>query len=414
MLANNASHKNYNKKHIGLVMDELILISQHYEDIADIADILKAEGIDSLEKISQSEPADIVNFLNIENYRAEEIVRTAARFLSEKTDVTDRLSSIKGVGKNIAGKLWLAGYKSIENIASARPEDISDSCQIPLATCEKIVAAVHAESGDITGQIQETQESGMSSDESQVPDDVAEIIAELETEPVVESDETASDEEDEPAVSPEPESDVSGETDTGEPPAASPEPESNASRETDTGEPAVSPEPESDASGETDTGEPAVSPEPESDASGKTSNIEHQTSSIKHQELNTLVSEDSPRGETDTTNYVSFLEGLDKRTTEELWKAGFRSVESVASADPEEIAEKCPISISLCKGIVVIARTKLKDEEAMLKMLNGQERKNPSDLSEVSGDVADGAEEEFPMDTISRRQLARMIVKELF
>ena len=175
------------------------------------------------------------------------------------------------------------------------------------------------------------------------------------------------------------------------------------------------------------------------------SNIKHQTSSIKHQtsniehipeetdmtdmekgteaaqtentveeEPNALVSEDSPQGETDTTNYVSFLEGLDKRTTEELWKAGFRNVESVASADPEEIAEKCPISISLCKGIVVIARTKLKDEEAMLKMLNGQKRKNPSDLSEVSGDVADGAEEEFPMDTISRRQLARMIVKELF
>lgn len=123
-------------------MDELILISQIYGNGTEMADMLKAGDFDSLEKISQAEASSLASSLNIGNKEAEGIIQIAVQLLSEKTGATDRLS-FEGVEESISEKLWQAGFKTTESIASVIPEVISDKCQIPLALCEKIVAAAH-------------------------------------------------------------------------------------------------------------------------------------------------------------------------------------------------------------------------------------------------------------------------------
>ncbi len=122
-------------------MDDLILIGQIYGNGTEMADMLKAGGFDSLEKISQAETSSLASSLNIENKEAEGIIQMAVQLLSEKTDI-----SFERVEESISEKLWQAGFKSTESIASVIPEVISDSCQIPLAICEKIVAAAHDKS----------------------------------------------------------------------------------------------------------------------------------------------------------------------------------------------------------------------------------------------------------------------------
>ena len=119
-------------------MDELALIDLVFGEGTKMADELRAKGFDSLEKISQADPARLALLLRVTKKEAREIVQMAINLLSEGTDP---LSLIKGVGETTSDKLRKAGFTTIESVSLAEPEEISEKCKIPVSICKKIVAS---------------------------------------------------------------------------------------------------------------------------------------------------------------------------------------------------------------------------------------------------------------------------------
>ena len=143
------------------------------------------------------------------------------------------------------------------------------------------------------------------------------------------------------------------------------------------------------------------------------------------------------------------MEGIDRSTAENLWEAGFRSIDSLASSAPEQMDEECQISLFECKRIVAVARKKIEEKKSLHDEIDDlfeetgptfpsdaaafdEERKaavspqpadNPSaenpgsdEERKVAGSPqpADNPSAENPRVVMFRRRLARMIVKELF
>lgn len=119
-------------------MDELALIDLVFGEGTKIADELRAKGFDSLEKVSRADPARLAHSLEVTKKEAREIVQMAINMLSEGTDP---LSLIKGVGETTSDKLRKAGFKTIESISLAEPEELSEKCEIPVSACKKIVVS---------------------------------------------------------------------------------------------------------------------------------------------------------------------------------------------------------------------------------------------------------------------------------
>jgi len=119
-------------------MDELGLIDQVFGEGTKMTDKLRAKGFDSFEKISRADPARLAQTLEVTKKVASEIVKMAINMLSEGTDP---LLVIKGVGESISEKLLKAGFRTIESVSLAEPEEISEKCEIPVSICKKIVAS---------------------------------------------------------------------------------------------------------------------------------------------------------------------------------------------------------------------------------------------------------------------------------
>ena len=119
-------------------MDELALIDLVFGEGTKMADELRAKGFDSLEKISQADPARLAHSLEVTKKEAGEIVQIAINMLSEETDP---LSFIKGVGESTSEKLMKGGFTTIESVSLAEPEEISEKCKISVSICKKIVAS---------------------------------------------------------------------------------------------------------------------------------------------------------------------------------------------------------------------------------------------------------------------------------
>ena len=152
-------------------MDELALIDLVFGEGTKMADKLRAKGFDSLEKISQADPARLAHSLEVTKKEAGEIVQMAINLLSEETDP---LSFIKGVRESTFEKLMKGGFTTIESVSLAEPEEISEKCKISVSICKKIVASareITQEEVEEISSIPETAEerkAGISEEQARV------------------------------------------------------------------------------------------------------------------------------------------------------------------------------------------------------------------------------------------------------
>jgi excinuclease UvrABC nuclease subunit len=144
-------------------MDELALIDKIFGEGTKMVDKLRAAGFDSLEKISQADPARLAQSLKVTKGEAREIVQMTINLLSERDDP---LSIISGVGETTSEKLQEAGFRTIESVSLAEPEEISEKCQIPISISKRIVTAARE-------IIQEKSFEG----EAETPEEEARVIA---------------------------------------------------------------------------------------------------------------------------------------------------------------------------------------------------------------------------------------------
>lgn len=167
-------------------MDELVLLGQIYGEGSAMAKKLRAKGFDSLEKIARAEPGALVKALkgNMKMAGAGEMVQMATALIDARRKKTNDLIVLEGVGKTTSEKLWEAGFRTIESIVSADPEDISEKCRIPESICKKVVASarkiVDKPDREVSAMLEETvgEEPGLSPGEAKEIAEIAEMAAE--------------------------------------------------------------------------------------------------------------------------------------------------------------------------------------------------------------------------------------------
>lgn len=123
------------------------------------------------------------------------------------------------------------------------------------------------------------------------------------------------------------------------------------------------------------------------------------------------------------TDPLSLIKGVGESTSDKLRKEGFKTIESISLGKPEEISEKCEISVSICKKIVASAREIIQEEVEEVSGIaeTAEGRKAETLEEEVEDLIAETAEErktgiseEEARVIAFKRRLARLIVKELF